>query len=661
MPPSANGVKVISIGMFTPGNYAPVVWRGDANTSQLQQFTGGRVLGRPGRPAARPAAQEPAASRSPSRSSCRTPDPGRDDPSAGGRRGGGAGGVPPPSRPTRRSSAWSGACHGLPCPALRQMVDVFGTGGGQSVADGLTRTTGASVPVLGSIPIDVRLREGAATEPAVVLTDPDSQRARPCARSPGSWAGFLQRGLSRLSLGITPKNRFLTLRTGLYVRGWGAVRRDGALLVCARRPRVRRLRRTRRCHLTTEKASPYALTPCRRRPGGRPARWNRRAPSRTRPGSGTASARRPRGRDSVDQSSPPRSSARTHAVSVCCSSQSSRSEWSIWPGQVKDSSPTPASHAADDTGWPPAAPSAVGAAPVGVGRDGHDDRELLLGVLLVAGHVLVAHRRFVAVPDRAVLHRPVGRRTDLHQPAPPVKASSRAVPREGRTQVGRRSSSRAEGTSCPSSVPRRLRDRPDSSSPCARTSPRLVGPERPAPFGRTRPVRTTTRAAIATPLAATGKSPGAWVARASPSGPVRPVRSVRRVTYGEGVGSRDVRGRGTDSGGVRVEGRAVDRWRGLGLLGHVDATAGGSDAEEPDGGSDSRPWTASVTSAISFFRSGQAVADLHGPSSLVAPTALRMNVLGLGPLELEVLELGPTPAGGCPLLGAVRELPDLSD
>ncbi len=51
---------------------------------------------------------------------------------------------------------------GLPCPHCGEMVDVFGTGGGQLVADGLTRTTGTTVPVLGNIPIDVRLR-GAAT------------------------------------------------------------------------------------------------------------------------------------------------------------------------------------------------------------------------------------------------------------------------------------------------------------------------------------------------------------------------------------------------------------------------------------------------------------------------------------------------------------------
>ena len=37
MPPSAHGVKVISIGMFTPGN-TPVVWRGPMLHRALQQF-----------------------------------------------------------------------------------------------------------------------------------------------------------------------------------------------------------------------------------------------------------------------------------------------------------------------------------------------------------------------------------------------------------------------------------------------------------------------------------------------------------------------------------------------------------------------------------------------------------------------------------------------
>src|SRR5918995_1940038 len=44
MPPSANGVKVISIGMFTPGN-APVVWRGPMPHRALPQFLAGVYWG----------------------------------------------------------------------------------------------------------------------------------------------------------------------------------------------------------------------------------------------------------------------------------------------------------------------------------------------------------------------------------------------------------------------------------------------------------------------------------------------------------------------------------------------------------------------------------------------------------------------------------------
>ena len=63
---------------------------------------------------------------------------------------------------------------GMPCPHCGEMVDVFGTGGGQTVSEALTKATGARVPVLGSIPIDIRLREGGDDGTPVVLSDPDS-------------------------------------------------------------------------------------------------------------------------------------------------------------------------------------------------------------------------------------------------------------------------------------------------------------------------------------------------------------------------------------------------------------------------------------------------------------------------------------------------------
>lgn len=105
MPPSANGVKVISIGMFTPGN-APVVWRGPMLHRALQQFLADvywgdldvLLLDLP---------RAPATSRSRSRSSSRTRRSWSSPPRSRRRPRSPSGPARSPSRPTRRSSVWS--------------------------------------------------------------------------------------------------------------------------------------------------------------------------------------------------------------------------------------------------------------------------------------------------------------------------------------------------------------------------------------------------------------------------------------------------------------------------------------------------------------------------------------------------------------------------
>jgi ATP-binding protein involved in chromosome partitioning len=62
----------------------------------------------------------------------------------------------------------------MPCPHCDERVEVFGSGGGQSVADALTRVTGTTVPLLGQIPIDLRLREGGDGGVPIVLSDPSA-------------------------------------------------------------------------------------------------------------------------------------------------------------------------------------------------------------------------------------------------------------------------------------------------------------------------------------------------------------------------------------------------------------------------------------------------------------------------------------------------------
>ncbi|MDX3215611.1 Mrp/NBP35 family ATP-binding protein [Streptomyces sp. ME02-6991-2B] len=205
MPPSANGVKVISIGMFTPGN-APVVWRGPMLHRALQQFLADVYWGDldvllldlppgTGDIAISVAQLVPNAEilvvTTPQQAAAEVAER--------------AGTIAVQTH--QKIVGVIENMSGLPCPHCGEMVDVFGAGGGERVAEGLTRTTGATVPVLGQIPIDVRLREGGDDGRPVVLTDPQSP-AGSALRAIAGKLGGRQRGLAGLSLGITPRNKF---------------------------------------------------------------------------------------------------------------------------------------------------------------------------------------------------------------------------------------------------------------------------------------------------------------------------------------------------------------------------------------------------------------------------------------------------------------------
>ncbi len=85
-------------------------------------------------------------------------------------------------------------------------IDVFGAGGGATVAATLTNRFGYDVPVLGQVPIDVRLRAGGDTGRPIVLAEPDA----PAAAALTSIAQQLTakgRGLAGLQLGLTPAGR----------------------------------------------------------------------------------------------------------------------------------------------------------------------------------------------------------------------------------------------------------------------------------------------------------------------------------------------------------------------------------------------------------------------------------------------------------------------
>ena len=163
---------------------------------------GRRVLGRPGCAADGPAAGHgrcghfrcaPGAGQRAGR---------RDDASAGLVRGGRAGWIAGgPAAPADRRRIENMSY--LPCPHCGERVEVFGAGGGQAVADTLTRLTGAPVPLLGEVPIDTRLREAGDIGVPLVLSDPDSPAAQQLRKIAENLGGR-SRSLAGRQLGLTP-------------------------------------------------------------------------------------------------------------------------------------------------------------------------------------------------------------------------------------------------------------------------------------------------------------------------------------------------------------------------------------------------------------------------------------------------------------------------
>ena len=94
----------------------------------------------------------------------------------------------------------------FPCPHCGEPMDLFGSGGGEVVAATLSAELGTDIPLLGRVPFDVRLREGGDSGNPLVLTDPEAP-ASTVLREVATRLGTRTRGLAGLSLGITPAGR----------------------------------------------------------------------------------------------------------------------------------------------------------------------------------------------------------------------------------------------------------------------------------------------------------------------------------------------------------------------------------------------------------------------------------------------------------------------
>jgi ATP-binding protein involved in chromosome partitioning len=201
MPPQAHGVKVISTGMFTRGNQ-PVTWRGPMLHRALQQFLSDvfwgdldvLLLDLP------PGTGDIAISLAqlvPSAEILLVTTPQLAAREVAER----AGTIAVQTRQqvvgVVENMAW------LPCPHCGEHIELFGSGGGAAVAEGLTKALGHDVPLLGQVPLDTRLREGGDAGQPLVLSDPDSEAGK-ALQAVADRLGSRSRGLSGRSLSISP-------------------------------------------------------------------------------------------------------------------------------------------------------------------------------------------------------------------------------------------------------------------------------------------------------------------------------------------------------------------------------------------------------------------------------------------------------------------------
>ena len=203
LPPVAHDVKVVSIGMFVPGNQ-PVVWRGPMLHRALEQFLSDvfwgdldvLLLDLP------PGTGDIAISTAqllPTAEILVVTTPQTAAAEVAERAGSIALQTKQQIVGVVENMSWLELADGT-------RMELFGSGGGQAVADSLGRSVGAPVPLLGQVPVDVALREGGDGGTPVVLSDPDSPAAvalRGVARTLGRRA----RGLAGRSLGLTPVGR----------------------------------------------------------------------------------------------------------------------------------------------------------------------------------------------------------------------------------------------------------------------------------------------------------------------------------------------------------------------------------------------------------------------------------------------------------------------
>ncbi|MGV0687955.1 Mrp/NBP35 family ATP-binding protein [Mycolicibacterium thermoresistibile] len=203
VPPVAHNVKVISIAMFTAGN-TPVVWRGPMLHRALQQFLADVYWGDldvllldlppgTGDVAISVAQLIPSAEilvvTTPQAAAAEVAER--------------AGAIALQTR--QRIVGVVENMAGLQLPDGTTM-NLFGEGGGQQVAERLTRAVGAEVPLLGQVPLDPALVSAGDAGVPLVLSAPDSAAGKEL-RKIADALSTRKRGLAGMSLGLDPAGR----------------------------------------------------------------------------------------------------------------------------------------------------------------------------------------------------------------------------------------------------------------------------------------------------------------------------------------------------------------------------------------------------------------------------------------------------------------------
>ncbi|WP_029135217.1 Mrp/NBP35 family ATP-binding protein [Nakamurella lactea] len=202
LPPVVHGVKVISVGMFVDGN-VPVVWRGPMLHRALQQFLADVFWGDldvllldlppgTGDIAISTAQLIPATEilvvTTPQTAAAEVAER--------------AGAIAIQTR--QKVAGVVENMSGLTLPD-GTVLEVFGSGGGQIVADSLSRTTGTDVPLLAQVPLDVALRQaGDSGLPLVLRPEASDSPAAAALRAVADELAARSKPLAGVSLGIAP-------------------------------------------------------------------------------------------------------------------------------------------------------------------------------------------------------------------------------------------------------------------------------------------------------------------------------------------------------------------------------------------------------------------------------------------------------------------------